>query len=116
MTIRSESVLTTITVRGKVYPEKNAEFLQAIRSLHDALKGRRGFRKSTLYQEVDDPSNFSLVQEWESTEEMEAYLDTEEFRVLLGALKVLSEHSEVTYELGHKKGKKILQTWPSTIT
>jgi quinol monooxygenase YgiN len=84
-----------MTVVVKVKPQKREEFLQAIRSLNDGGEKQEGLRKSTLYQEFDDQTCFGLIYEWETQKDCERYLATERFRVLLGALKVLCEKSEI---------------------
>ena len=86
-----------MTVLVKVKPDKREEFLQAIRSLHGEKDNNKGFNKSTLYQEMDDPTGFRLIQEWEIQVDLEAYLTKEKFRVLLGALKILCDKSEIRY-------------------
>ena len=88
-------IIMTIVV--KVKPEKEEEFLQAIRSLHTGQDKEKGLISSTLYQEMDDPAGFRLLQEWNIQEDLEAYLSKEKFRVLLGALKVLGVKSEIRY-------------------
>ena len=91
--------MITMTVVVKVRPEKQKEFLQAMHSLDGDREKHEGLRKSTLYQEADDQTGFSLTYEWETQEDCERYLGAEKFRVLLGALEVLSEKSEIRY--GH---------------
>jgi quinol monooxygenase YgiN len=90
-------IMIIMTVLVKVKPDKREEFLQAIRSLHGEEDDEKGFNKSTLFQEMDDPAGFRLIQEWEIQSELETYLSEEKFRVLLGALKILCEKSEIRY-------------------
>jgi len=87
--------MITMTVIMKVKPEKREEFLQALRSLNGDQEEQEGLKKSTLYQEIDDHTGFSLTHEWETQEDCDRYLVAEKFRVLLGALKVLCEKSEI---------------------
>lgn len=94
-----------MTVVVKVKPEKREEFLQAVRSLNNDRERQKGLRKFTLHQEIDDPTGFSLIHEWETREDLDRYLGGEKFRVLRGALKVLGEKSEIRY-------KKISQKLP----
>lgn len=96
--------MITMTVVVKVKPEKREEFLQAVRSLNGDREKQEGLRKFTLYQENDDPTGFSLIYEWEAKEDLGRYLGAEKFKVLLGALKVLGEKSEIRY--GHFSGKR----------
>jgi quinol monooxygenase YgiN len=87
--------MITMTIIVKVRPEKREEFLQAMRSLSSDREKQEGLRKSTLYQEIDDETGFCLMYEWETQEVLERYLGGEKFRVLLGALEVLCEKSEI---------------------
>ena len=89
--------MLTMTVIAKVKPEKQQEFRHAISSLYSTGEGEKGLKKSTLYQEVDDPRGFRLIAEWETRKDLERFLRTEKFRVLLGALGVLCTESEIRY-------------------
>lgn len=89
--------MITMTIAVRVKAEKREEFLQAIRSLYAEGGSYRGLRRSTLRQELDSQTDFSLVYEWETQKDLDLYSDSEEFKVLLGALKVLGERSEITY-------------------
>ena len=105
--------MVSLTIIAKVRPEKQEEFLQAMRFLNGDPEKNEGLRKSPLYQEVDDRSGFSLTYEWETQAGLERYLGTERFKVMLGALKVLCEKSEIMYrEVSEKmpdfaRGKRV---------
>ncbi len=79
-----------MTVIIKVRPEKQKEFLQAMRSLRNDRMKETGIRRSNVY-EVEDQTSFGLMDEWETVEDLERYCDGESFRVFLGALKTLCE-------------------------
>ena len=87
--------MISMTVFAKVRPEKRQEFLLAVRSINSDREIQEGLTKSTLYRETDDQTGFSLTYEWETQEDCERYLGAENFRVLLGALRVLCEKSEI---------------------
>ena len=84
-----------MTVAVKVKPEKREEFMQAMNSLLSAGEKQQGLRTSRLYRTIDDQNGFRLICEWETKRDLDRYLGAEKFRVLLGALKVLCEKSEV---------------------
>jgi len=98
--------MVEMTVVVKVRPEKEEEFLQAMRSLTSARERREGPGAPVLYKAVDDQYNFKLTWEWETQVEMEKYTQTEQFRVLLGAVKVLGEKSEVWHS--QVSGKEVV--------
>jgi hypothetical protein len=86
-----------MTIFVKVMTGKREEFIQAIRSIKGDFVKKMHLRKPVLYQKVDDWSAFSLVCELGTQEDLNELLDTEEFKVLLGALTVLCEESDIKY-------------------
>lgn len=93
----AEVYMIRMMVVAKVKPHHREEFLQTMRSLQ---KGRReedirgGFR---VYEEIEDSNDFSLIDEWETDEDMNKYCSREGFRVLRGALRVLCTEVEISY-------------------
>jgi quinol monooxygenase YgiN len=105
--------MLTMTVIAQVKPEKQQEFRHAIGSLYSTREEEeKGLKKSTLYQEVDDPRGFRLITEWETQKDLEGYLQAEKFRVLLGALEVLCAKSEIRYSHLVEKGAEVLKSKP----
>ena len=99
--------MLTMTVIAQVKPEKQQEFQQAISSLSsDMREEEKGLKKTTLYQEVNDPHGFRLITEWETRKDLEGYLRAEKFRVLLGALQLLCANSEIRYSHLPEKGRE----------
>ncbi len=87
--------MRTMTIEVKVKPQKQPEFMQAIRALSDNCDNHRSFGKGILPRQMDDKACFSLTYEWETHEDLERCLREEKFRVLLGALEVLCDESEI---------------------
>lgn len=82
--------------------------MQTIHALHGKLKDEKGFLKFSVYQDVEDEDTFHLIQEWETADDLDSQVSSEGFRVLIGALKVLSREAEVRCHIGSpKKGLKI---------
>jgi len=99
--------MISMTVFVKVRPEKRQEFLLAVRSINSDLEIQEGPTKSNLHQATDDQTGFSLIYEWETQEDCERYLLAENFRVLLGALRVLCEKSEIRCSCLSEKLRKL---------
>jgi quinol monooxygenase YgiN len=97
--IRQEDPLNTVTIFLKVASKKRDEFLQTIKALLKDLKQEKGFRKSSIYQDVNNLNEFHLVEEWETNDDLESYLKSEHFRIVLGTLKVLCQESEIRYRM-----------------
>ena len=72
------------------------------------MKDEKGFLKFSFYQDVEDMETFHLIEEWETSDDLDTQLKSDAFRVLMGALKVLSEEAEVKYHIGSlNKGVRI---------
>jgi len=100
--------MITMTVIVQLKPHKQQEFLLAIDSLYGTVNGGKeeGLKKTTLYQEVAEPTGFRLIVDWETQKDMEKYLRAEKFRVLLGALGVLCQESQIRYSDLPEKGDR----------
>jgi len=103
---RKDRPLNTITFTFEIFPEKREEFMQTIRLLSKKITQEKGFVRVNLFQDVDNSSRFNLIEEWETQDDLDGHTRSDNFRVLLGALKVLSEHSEIRYNLKHKQLSK----------
>ena len=95
--------MNTVTIFLRVYPKTREEFIQTVRSLREELKHAQGLTKSELYQDVDDANIFQLVEEWLTQDDLNNHLQSEQFQVLIGALKVLSEQAEIRYRLDSRQ-------------
>ena len=101
--------MNTLTVTADIHPENREEFMQTIRSVNESLKNEKGFKRSSLFQDVDNPNRFNLIQEWGTHDDLAIHLRSDIFRVLMGALKVLAQRSEIRYDLtSHQPGRMIL--------
>jgi quinol monooxygenase YgiN len=99
------NAMNTVTVTLRIIKGKSDEFLQAIRSFKEKVKQEEGFRKCTIYQDMTDESTFNVIEEWDTQEHLDNHLKSDLFRVLIGALKVLSTESEVRYHLVADKNR-----------
>jgi len=101
--------MNTISVKAEIIAGKQEEFIQVIRSVNELLKKQKGFKGSTLYQDMDNSNSLSLLQKWESQEDVDKHIRSETFRVLMGALKTLTRSSKIEYNLkSDEGGNKIL--------
>jgi quinol monooxygenase YgiN len=99
------NAMNTVTVTLRIIKGKSDEFLQAIRSFKEKVKQEEGFHKCTIYQDMTDESTFNVIEEWDTQEHLDNHLKSDLFRVLIGALKVLSTESEVRYHLVADKNR-----------
>ena len=75
--------------------DKRQEFLQTCELLGDASRPDPGCLQQTLFENVTQSNQFLWVEHWHDGEKMEGYLKSSRFGVLLGAIAVLSESSQL---------------------
>lgn len=95
--------MNTVSISLKIFQQKRKEFLQTVHTLQSDLRKDPGLIKSRLFQDKNDSERFQLINEWETYQDYDRYLRSEAFRVLIGALKVLSEETDVRYHIGPRK-------------
>lgn len=81
------------TTRMIVQPEKRTEFFQTIGRLLEPMKKAKGCRTLDFYLDAADDNSTLLVSEWETEKDLDDYLESNNFAVLRGAIKVLSVRS-----------------------
>lgn len=98
-----------LTIVVRVIPEKREEFMQTVRTLKQEMQRAAGIKRVCLYQDLEDRDRFLLIVDWTTPEGMDSYLHSEDFRVLIGALRILSAQSDVTFSLLPGDGEKIAE-------
>ena len=80
-------ILTTI--RMKVFPEKRKELLQTLMSLVGSVRTQKGCSRCDFAVNAEDENEICLFGEWENRKDLDTYLESELFKVLLGAMSLL---------------------------
>jgi len=86
-------------MRIQIRTAKRWEFLQNAEEVMQKLSTTKGCLGYHLYQDYADENHFCFVQEWESRQILEKYLQSTNFGVLLGSAKVLSEPVEIKIDI-----------------
>ena len=87
------------TARVIVPSDHRRELCLTISSLLDRIRQEDGCREYRFYGEEEDQSSFVLIGEWETREAWDQHLKSDNFAVLLGSLKLLSDHPQVDFKL-----------------
>lgn len=94
-------------VVARVRADKRVEFLQAMDALNQ-VKGRSAYCGNfTISPSAHEPNLFKLAFEWETDEGFEHCLDSEEFSVFLGAIRVLCDEATFASDSQSKKWARI---------
>lgn len=86
--------MVTVTLWFKVPSEKRKDFLDSARLLIEPTQIQPGCTSCTLYQNLSDPDAIFLVEEWESREELDRHIKSEQFRIILSLMEFSSDYPE----------------------
>ena len=64
-------------------PEKRKEVFQTLLSMIEILRQEKGCRSCQVFQDIEDENVFSVVQKWETREDLEHHMRSARFSVLL---------------------------------
>jgi quinol monooxygenase YgiN len=72
-------------------PEKRKEVIQTLLSMIESTAKERGCLSHHVFRDIEDDNLFSLIDEWESREELDQHIRSAKFGVLLGIKSLLCE-------------------------
>jgi quinol monooxygenase YgiN len=78
-------------------PEKRDEFLQTLRSLRVEIEREPGCRLCVVCGDVDGGNHFVLISEWRDQAALMAHMDSDHFRILAGASRLLGASAEFRF-------------------
>jgi quinol monooxygenase YgiN len=87
------SLQTTIVSRAimNALPYKQKEVLQTLLSLIDPLGKEKGCITCSIFCDIEDENVFNLISEWETRQQLDRYMRSHSFSVLLGTKSLLCE-------------------------
>lgn len=80
-----------VITRMKVLSDKRLELSQTITSLSRSIRMKKGCQCCDFCQSVEADDQLFLIEEWDTRENLMTHLKSEHFRVLRGAMNLLSE-------------------------
>ena len=80
-----------------VLPAKRKEFLQTVHALIQSIRKEKGCIKCSACQDIENENTFCMIQGWETQKELDRYLQSDLFEVLLGTKNFLSEPCEIKF-------------------
>jgi quinol monooxygenase YgiN len=87
------------TARITVQPQNRRELCLTISSLLDRIRGEQGCRTYQFYGEIKNKNSFMLVGEWETREAWDRHVDSDNFAVLAGSMRLLSSEPVIDFQI-----------------
>jgi quinol monooxygenase YgiN len=86
-------IIVRITMNALM--EKRTEVMQTLLSMIEPTEGERGCLSCHVFRDIEDKNDFDLVLEWETREDLDHYIRSDRFSVLLGTKSLLLEPLQI---------------------
>ena len=94
---------------------KDDEFIGTMRTLSKKIRKEEGCLKFDLYRDMEKDNAFTMVGVWNSRKAMEKHFIDQNYKVMVGAAKVLGESYEMNIaEILDKDGLELVRDLSST--
>jgi quinol monooxygenase YgiN len=99
-----------LTVKMDVRPEKRDELFQTLFALMQQTRKERGCLNCHAYLSIEDENHINLVEAWESQEDLDYYLRSDRFSVLIGTRSLLNKPPEIKIIAAyHTAGMEVIE-------
>jgi quinol monooxygenase YgiN len=83
-------------IKMNARPEKCLELKQSLSALIEPVRKEKGCLGLNIFQDIENDNDFSLIQMWQTRDDLDAYLRSDLFTVLIGTRYLLSRPSEIS--------------------
>jgi quinol monooxygenase YgiN len=87
--------MIVVRITMNVLPEKQLEVTQTLLSMIEPTGKEAGCLSYAVFCDIEDKNRFSLLEEWETREDMDHHIRSHRFGVLLGTKALLSEPPKI---------------------
>ena len=92
-----------------ILPEKQKEITQTLLSMMDMAGKEKGCLNYDVFCELEDRNVFSLIEEWETREDLDRHIRSERFSVLLGTKSLLVKPLGINiHTVSHSEGVEVV--------
>ncbi len=86
-------ILTRIILRA--LPEKQKELMQTLTSMFETNGKNKGCTSYDILCNIRDTAVFNLIEEWKTREDLNRYIKSDRFSILLGTKSLLARPMEI---------------------
>ena len=91
-------------------PEKQKEVMQTLLSMIESTGKERGCLSHHVFRDIEDENVFSLIDEWETCEDLDQHIRSAKFGVLLGTKSLLCEPLQIEiHTISHSEGMETVK-------
>jgi len=94
-----------LRITMNVLPNKQKEVVQTLLSMIGSMRKEKGCLSYDVFYDMEDENIHNLIEEWETREDLNQYLMSKKFKVLLGIESLLNEPSKIQiHTISHSEG------------
>jgi quinol monooxygenase YgiN len=96
-------IIVRITMNALL--EKRTEVMQTLLSMIQPTENERGCLSFHAFRDIEDKNGFDLITEWATREDLDHYIRSDRFSVLLGTKSLLCEPPQIQiHTVSHSEG------------
>jgi quinol monooxygenase YgiN len=86
-------IIFRITMNALI--EKRTEVMQTLLSMIEPTEKEKGCLSFHTFRDIEDQNGFDLIAEWDNREDLDRYIKSDRFSVLLGTKSLLCQPSQI---------------------
>ena len=100
-------IIVRITMNALI--EKRTEVMQTLISMIEPTENGRGCLSCRISRDIEDKNVFSLIEEWETREDLDNHIRSDRFSVLLGTKSLLCEPQQIEiHTVSQSEGMEVI--------
>ena len=100
-------IIVRITINALI--EKRMEIMQTLLSMIEPTGKEKGCLSYNVFCDPEDKHVFSMIEEWETRDDLDHHMRSERFSVLLGTKSLLAKPLEITiHTVSHSEGVEVV--------
>ena len=88
--------MVIVIIKMTALPNKKLELKQSLMALIKPTRNEKGCLRHQVLQDLENDNDIDIIQLWQTQANMEAYLRSDLFKILMGTKYLLSRPSEFT--------------------
>ena len=101
-------IIVTITMNALL--EKRTEVMQTLLSMIEPIENVKGCLSCHVFRDIEEKNVFSLLEEWETREDLDDHIKSDRFSVLLGTKSLLCEPAQIEiHTVSHSEGMEAVK-------
>jgi quinol monooxygenase YgiN len=90
--------------------EKRTEVMQTLLSMIESTENERGCLGFQAFRDIENTNGFDLIAKWETREDLDRYIRSDRFSVLLGTKSLLCEAPQIEiHTVSHSEGMETVK-------